>query len=44
MKGTLLLMGACVAILFVTDAGAATPAELGGGKEWLAWTPAERNV
>ena len=44
MKGTLLLIGACVAILFVTDAGAATPAELGGGKEWLAWTPAERNV
>jgi hypothetical protein len=44
MMKTLLVIGICIALLLLTGAAFATPAELGGGKEWLAWSSAERNV
>jgi hypothetical protein len=44
MIRTLLLVGACVALPFVTGTAPATPEELNAGKEWLAWTLDQRNV
>jgi hypothetical protein len=44
MMKTLPVMGACVALVLVMGARSATAAGLNEGKEWLAWTPAERNV
>jgi hypothetical protein len=41
---TLLAMGACAAFLLLIGAAPATSEELQPGKQWLAWTPAERNV
>jgi hypothetical protein len=44
MMKTVPVIGICVALLLLTSAAVAAPAEIGGGKEWLAWSPAERNV
>jgi len=41
---TLQVMGAYVAFMLVVGAGTATAAGLNEGKEWLTWTPSERNV
>lgn len=37
-------IGACAALLLLVGATPAAPEELHAGKQWLAWTPAGRNV
>lgn len=44
MMKTLSVIGVCVALALVMGAGSATAERLNEGKEWLAWTPVERNV
>jgi hypothetical protein len=44
MIRTLLLMGACMALPFVSRTAPATPEELNAGKQWLGWTLDQRNV
>ncbi len=41
---TSLAMGACATLLLFIGAAPATPEDLHAGNQWLAWTPAERNV
>jgi hypothetical protein len=44
MMKTLPMIEACLALLILTGGAAGNPLGTGEGKEWLAWTPAERNV
>ena len=44
MMKRLPMTGVCIALLLLTSTVLAAPAEVGGGKEWLAWSMAERNV
>lgn len=43
MKKTLSVIGVCVALVLVIGTASAA-GKLNEGKEWLTWTPAERNL